>query len=85
MVTWRNQRIFTGNTYLIAAFDCSVEGNEGFRWIPNNVFFPANQGTTQQRLELTLTYDTRTNARSWLDNSDLNRFKEGNYDVAHAQ
>jgi hypothetical protein len=83
MVNWRNQRIFTGNTYLIAVFDCSVQGNERFRWIPNNVFFPANQTTTQQRLELTLTYDTRTNIKSWLDNSDLNLFKEGNYDITH--
>ena len=83
MANWRNQRIFFGNTYLIAVFDCSVQGNDRFRWIPNNVFFPANQTTTQQRLELTLTYDTRTNIRSWLDNSDLNRFKEGNYDLAH--
>ena len=80
-LNWRNQRIFTGNTYSIAVADCSVEGNEGFRWVPQNVFFPANQ-TTTQRLELTLTYDTRTNTRSWLDNLDLNRFKQGNYDLA---
>ena len=83
MVNWRNQPIFAGNTYLFAVFDCSVEGNEGFRWIPNRVFFPANRTTTQQRLELTLTYATRTSTRSWLDNLDLNRLKEGSYDIAH--
>ena len=43
MVNWRNQRIFTGNTYLLAAVDSSVEGNEGFRWIPHHEFFQASQ------------------------------------------
>ena len=39
MANWRNQRIFFGNTYLIAVFDCSVQGTDRFIWIPNNVFF----------------------------------------------
>jgi hypothetical protein len=38
-LTGGTNEIFFGNTYLIAVFDCSVQGNERFRWIPNNVFF----------------------------------------------
>ena len=83
MTNWRQQGIFNGDTYLLAVFDCSTEGSERFRWIPNDINFPVNQNSTQPRLEVTLTYATRTNAKSWIDNTDLSRFKTGNYDITH--
>jgi hypothetical protein len=78
---WKNQRIFDGSVYLLAVFDCNTPLNERFIWKPNNISFPANQNATQERLELTLTYDTRTNTKSWLDNVDLDRFKSGVYNI----